>query len=830
MATAAAATRPPSATRRSSPADSSSGHGPSPSISRGATARSAVSHRVTASSHSAAARRASLKPGPPPVINGETKESLAAALKQETEHKEKLLVQVQDKDQTISTLKTETHNLSTALHGAETRLAEMYADQNRMEEEMAARMEVMEKLRIQVKELEKEKRDTLRRYNEQTATFEAERQAFYDNEQHLKSRIQSLTQARRQPPPVPPSPSTVSIASAVDQENEHETEDNTLDSTSQVKQDVTDPEEEPAEMTALRLELSTLSTSHSSLQATLALLQSQLNDLKRVNHELQEENESYNILLREKTLSGQFDIMRMGAAGVGDTSDHSGDDEDAQDSGSLGSRHSARSRSTLDPVDETVEPEEQAADAEHRELDPAFEQVDDHAQDAQPSEPTSRNPRSRHGRKRSSVAVPHGESLANLPITGPGLDLAAELGRAENKDMLDGQPPLEDRTITNPKSRKSKKTSGPDTPRKASATAEHGVEPSESLNDLEYLRNEVKSLKDANKALSLYASKIIDRIISQEGFEHVLAADYERVPPRTPATPATTFDNLKSPNLSANSNKARPQSAIFSRSTPGSTTTSPNLPHVERLTTFESLSVNANRAPPTARASRRSLSFDWKGFSMFGGGDKKSEPAGTLRPLTLRPTSSIPGARKLDTYEDEEDRKERERLNATMKLMGIEKPAPSPTSPLPPMLKSFSSPAQGSEGLNNRMPSPSLTAPVTVSSPTPTARFSFFRRSLSLASRSETSSTGSSLQGSPRPPASTPHLTEEALEQAEVVNNLAALDAHERVLSAEMAKGAGGGFTEIVRRSAGDKRSSRRSGSGSTVWSAGMSKHEDGDD
>ncbi|KAJ2976715.1 hypothetical protein NUW54_g11523 [Trametes sanguinea] len=59
---------------------------------------------------------------------------------------------------------------------------------------------------------------------------------------------------------------------------------------------------------------------------------------------------------------------------------------------------------------------------------------------------------------------------------------------------------------------------------------------------------------------------------------------------------------------------------------------------------------------------------------------------------------------------------------------------------------------------------------------------------------------------------------------------LAALDAHERQLSIEIAKGSPGGFTEIVRRS-GDRRSSRRSGgSGSTVWSAGMSKGEGEDD
>lgn len=54
-----------------------------------------------------------------------------------------------------------------ALNSAESRLNDLYADQARMEEEMAARIEVAEKLRAQVKELEREKRDLQRRYNEQ---------------------------------------------------------------------------------------------------------------------------------------------------------------------------------------------------------------------------------------------------------------------------------------------------------------------------------------------------------------------------------------------------------------------------------------------------------------------------------------------------------------------------------------------------------------------------------------------------------------------------------------------------------------------------------------
>lgn len=210
---------------------------------------------------------------------------------------------------------------------------------------------------------------------------------------------------------------------------------------------------------------------------------------------------------------------------------------------------------------------------------------------------------------------------------------------------------------------------------------------------------------------------------------------------------------------------------------------------------------------------------------MFTGAEKKPEPAPQLRPLTLKAGSAplVTSARKLDTQEDEEDRKERERLNATMKLMGIDKPE-GPSSPLPPMLKSFSSP--GPSGASMADPPPLSGTPTTAIAPTPTSRFSFFRRSSSVRS-SETSSINST-QEHTRSQTDIPHLTQETLEQADAEASLAALDAHERQLSAEMAKGSGGGYTEIARRS-GDRRSSKRSGSGSTVFSAGMSTRGDED-
>ncbi|KAF9532035.1 hypothetical protein CPB83DRAFT_54416 [Crepidotus variabilis] len=741
--------------------------GPSPApisttLARGATARSAASPRP-ASVNSGVNRRSSVlnksTPSPAPApVNGDAHEALSVSLKEETDKKEQLLVQLQDKDQLITNYTAENDKLTSALSTAETRLTEFYAEQARWEMEMSQRMDISEKLREQVRELEKEKRDIQRRYNEQTATFESERQSFYDNEQHLKSRIQTLSQQARK--------RTESNATRPEPEPEHEpdTEEDRPSSPqpngekSEVsKQDFNDPESEPAEMTALKLELSTLSTSYASLQSTLILLQTQLVDLKRVNQEVQEENESYMILLRERTLSGQYDVHKQ-VGGTGSATDEDSDDGVSVDTSSMRSR----TRSTLDIVEE--EP---------------FEGLDSELLvDGSDSDMPQRGGR-HHGRpERKRTNSSHGgqgESLAGLPITGPGLDLAAELGRAENKDIL-AEDPTEDADKQFAKSKRGKK--------------ENKLHHSQStnFNDIEALRTEVKSLKDANKALSLYASKIIDRIIAQEGFEHVLAVDYDN----DPATPSTATPMAKSKSLPAPSPKPkqRPQSVNFGQSSSGFEAKLPSPPPTNR---------------PNPKAQRRSLSFDWKSFSLFSG-DKKPEPPSNLRPLTLKP-GAVPvtsNFRKLDNVEDEEDRKERERLHATMKLMGIQpQPSPSiPPSPVPPQIERAAS------------------SPVP-SSAKPNRRFSLFG-SRTPATDSDNGSIHSapSLNRAHSNPIS--DLTEEALERAEAEQSLAVLDAKERGLTVEIAKGSGGGFTEIARRSS---RRSRKSGgsSGSTVFSAGMS-------
>ncbi|KAG6895733.1 hypothetical protein C0992_012962 [Termitomyces sp. T32_za158] len=737
---------------------------PTPSA-RGSLARSAVSFRPPSSINSASGSRRALLIKTPSA--GETAESLSASLQQETEQKE----QVQDKDQIVASLTVENNELASALSAAETRFNELYAEQSRSEFELAQRIDVAEKLRSQVRDLEKEKRDIQRRYNEQTATFEAERQAFYDNEQHLKSRIQSLIQVRKQAEPVPVTP---------EPDFELETEGDRVDRckpdpSSQTRHDLGDPYTEPAEMTSLRLELSTLSTSYSSLQSTLILLQSQLVDLKRVNNELQEENESYMILLREKTLSGQFDLRRQ----VGGHNSDGDDDEDDDDTGGtdVGSLRS-NARSILDRVEE--EASEDNLEHEH-ELEHTF--------DFDTSPDLASRQSSRYDRKRiTSMGPTRGESLADLPITGPGLDLAAELGRAENKDVL-GRNAFEERPIHSDKSKRGRKNLDG---RKVSSSPAGGIEPSGSSNDIDALRTEVKSLRDANKALSLYASKIIDRIISQEGFEHVLAVDYEK---------QLSMAGSDSP---AELSKTSPQSVIVERAA--------SSPMSEMRVYSSPFTV-----PNPKKIQRRSLSFDWKNFSLFGSqADKK--PDANLRPLTLKPgATSVTGARKLDNQEDDEDRKERERINATMKLMGIQPRTPTQITP------SFSFPVSPAVQRADSSASSTSSQPSVVNN----------RRSSWFGAKSAANSDVSSVESAnPSVDRSTqsgfglgiPSLTRGALEQAEAESSLAALDAHERSLSAEIARGAAGGFTEIVPR-VGGRRGRRSAGgsSGSTVWSAGMS-------
>ncbi|KAG8715946.1 hypothetical protein FRC11_012565 [Ceratobasidium sp. 423] len=740
-------------------------------------------------------------PGPSEVLEG--------ALRREVEEKEALMMRLANRDDAIAQLESRLANLDTTMVQGESRLSELYAEQERWEAERAAlekqiakKTTIIDKLRIQLRELEKENRECTRRLTEQAAQFESERQAFYDNTTHLKSRIQSLTDQQRE------------WKERLREEEEQELKEEAAAAEAEAEAEVqtsTDPENpsvespviparkrpfhhrlrssidreavEPPEMTALKLELSTLNTSHGSLGQTVKTLQSQLADLERVNLTLQEENEAFTMLLREKTLNGQMNMLRR--------SD---------------SRSPSPAPSEGEQPEQEKEDESEGASARSGLLSPVQSpppRARTHSRAPRPNRGTSPARSTKSGKsaksgRRVTAETLAAETLANLPVAGPGLDLAAELGRAESirleDDLGQSQDPEE-----------------PEAPKEDEAMKAIKAE-------LEALKAEIKTLKEENKGLTLYASKIIDRIISQEGFEEILAVDYRK--PQEEKKPAPALAPAPRKTL-----LQRAASLSISSSTPPVTAARPPL----KITTDASVDGAPgpdSPATPMGRREKRGLSMDWSRLNPFGT-KVPSTPVedvrtSGLKPLTLGKTPSVKeepelivGGRKLDNQEDEDDRIERERLHAEMKLMGIEKTpsihTPSATSfaaagqaLVDPVSRSSSSTPSlgGMVGWGKRPNSgPSQKQPAGGRVPTGELR----AEHLELLSDD-----GHSL-----------HSAEH--EVREVENRMAALAEKEKHLSAEIAKGKGGGFTEPPARGTRVRRrtNSTAGSATSTLFSAG---------
>lgn len=196
------------------------------------------------------------------------------------------------------------------------------------------------------------------------------------------------------------------------------------------------------------------------------------------------------------------------------------------------------------------------------------------------------------------------------------------------------------------------------------------------------MRNEIRHLREANKALTLYVSKIVDRVCSQEGFEKVLAVDYKQPP--NPIVPTTLSPSLPPPPSDLPPPRQRPSSTYFHR---GSATSSNG--------TREPPSTTSPPLPPPSTSSdrrRKTMSLGWDSVSWLGSAFAApvspalpAQPAG-FKPLMLG-TTAVPesAGRKLETEEDEEDRRERERLRAEMALLGISEPGTAWTQSFQPV-------------------------------------------------------------------------------------------------------------------------------------------------
>ncbi|EJT99888.1 hypothetical protein DACRYDRAFT_109312 [Dacryopinax primogenitus] len=762
-----------------------------------AVARSGVSRTASARSSPVNGR-----PAPPRKMDSDSpnkpmsvKEQLEMQLRREQEEKGNLSLRLEDATKAIQEHDSINVSLRSSLQLAESRLAQLSADALRTETSMSDQTDLVSALREQLASMERERREVEKRYREQAEAFELERQAQWEAEHVSRQRLERLEIRLRR-----------AEARVVKGGLQPETEDDGQEEIDKVdtpkienlpKREDKD-QEEPPEMTMMRLEMDSLSGAFTTLQNTHQILLQEMADLKRVNQQIQEENESYNVLLRERTLAGTFHLP-----GTSPYSDNVSLDEDVY----------SKAGSRLDPVSE---------DAEVRELEggdqfPVLSSKRD-------SSPVSSVPSSRQRRRRASAgsAKGVGESLAGFPVSGPGEDLAAELGRAEARD---GVPEVAVESPKNPKK--------------------------EDNSSVASMRAEIQALKDANKALSLYAAKILDRIIADEGFEHVLAADYNKDGPANAHTSTNRPDRTSSLTRSKTvaGHGRRPASATLSgvRDQPQEQIPNHNAPPPMMASKSE---------PPSSmqqQPKRRSMSIDWKG--LWGGGtqEKKNE---SLRPLSLA-TAATPAPPKppmhtvvptrtrfipRDTEEDEEDQRERERLNATMKLMGIERASSYRQSEQPADDLSHLDAARhsttfasdiatkGDRRRTSLMRSPS---PNTVGLPgsTPQQRVS---STMSYRLSSDFSTNGG--------------LTSDALAEAGAAHALAELDAEERRISEQLAKGKihHGGFTPsarelaeantengasggtgLMRRSSRRARTGRESsgtmsvGSVSTVWSAG---------
>ena len=223
----------------------------------------------------------------------------------------------------------------------------------------------------------------------------------------------------------------------------------------------------------LREELASLNVSNSTLLAQLNTVSKDVAELRAANEALQEENEGWEYLVRERTFSGRSNgIDALGLLG--------------KDRAPL--PENSPQRAHLQALDEELEMDELHSELEAQSpilVDQGF------ARDLDANSPVMGQGMtlSPSGHLAPPKRRSKGESLGDLPVTGSGLDLAAELGRAEAD--LDGS---QMRVL-------GKGDEG-----------EGEYLPIAWLMDGVALRAEVKNLREANKALTLYCSKVSSRI------------------------------------------------------------------------------------------------------------------------------------------------------------------------------------------------------------------------------------------------------------------------------------------------------------------------------
>ncbi|CDU25780.1 uncharacterized protein SPSC_05951 [Sporisorium scitamineum] len=619
------------------------------------------------------------------VLENETLHDSAASLAQELAHAQ---IQV--------------HSLQSLVKQREERIDEIMADQERIEGEVYSTMQIIERLRKQLADTERSRNDAEKRYHDQTATMDKERQYYQDTEALLKS--QKATQAMAYEKllsghnellreheritnrlasikasggnndaesPLEPSRDLASdqALKSGDAPTQQGTNDdpqrsNVHDGAAPRRARTGAPKAttfaEERDMTALLDELSTLQKSHSSLSETMVTLQTELKDVRAENASLRDQNETFMDILQEKTFSGALlnesamlrGIRRasLGRLRAQDGLDDPYDDQYTTEADSLGIDEDDDDDDDNDDDDRTGSTSISSGTIPEEDEDDVDDVPDT------PKAPPERVKSSRRKRAGSSAII-------------PATNLASELEGNASGPFLAASP--------NDKSS-----------RETRATQRIGAV-SDSFDELQ---QEVRELREANQALTLYITKIIDRIIAREGYENILAVETRGTVrgPRHKASRAKLGQspNQKKPASSDNPAGSRNASNASNASIKSASSTGGGL--------FSFGATSGESRPTAPPKSKRTSSIDWRNLPFLGGGSSSSqasEAGSNLRPLTLQSDNLlIPSregsARKVRTseeIEDEHDVAERERIRQELLMRGIQPPkhqlVQSPTSP-----------------------------------------------------------------------------------------------------------------------------------------------------
>ncbi|KAJ9108260.1 hypothetical protein QFC19_002508 [Naganishia cerealis] len=539
----------------------------------------------------------------------------------------------------------------------------------KMEQEMIDKATALERIIGTVSGLEKRNKALIKRQAAQEEEFELERQEWKDTERTLQYRIEDLEKQFRTCISAQIEPAVQTDDSSKDALVAHDQDIMEADLVAQVKT-VAQLRSRLADMSESQL---SLTEKHTALCLQVHTLEHEVAERTAECYRLREENEGFEILLRERTLDGRvYDADIFGDMTDDDMSEEPTDTEGTSDTDTQAESGSSNKVEVFEGINSPNPPGEQRSSRRRKALNLAQE--------------FSNNI----------------ESVSSRMNASPIVDESSQ-----EHDTKEGQ-----------------------------TTGKIDYDPI-----LDSLRGEVKALSDANKALRLYCSKILDRILLHEDEENFLVDVSGSLNRKThtrttlrkvageggtrerslihkrPTVEQQTFQapgvgdssrngELRSDQAQRNQRQRRLSQASIEhkddskRSLPSiqvesATTRIRDEPRMGKLRPLSIVAKKEEREKEAKKAEsanekrlRRGFSLDWRSLS----GARSASPEQSPKPDDLGALANVSSENALVTYpssrpaitnsrsydkklqiieDDDEDRIERERLSTALRLLGV---------------------------------------------------------------------------------------------------------------------------------------------------------------